>query len=65
VQNPYVAGSHVSPSAGADYVDRSRRAKGMIHAGDRVVRAFADVGWKWGGYWRYPKDYQHFSSNGR
>ena len=65
VQNPYVAGSHVSPPAGAEYVDRSRRAKGMIHAGDRVVRAFADVGWEWGGYWSYPKDYQHFSATGR
>jgi D-alanyl-D-alanine carboxypeptidase len=64
VQNPYVAGSHVSPPAGGAYVDRSRRAKGMIHAGDRVVRAFAAVGWQWGGYWSYPKDYQHFSSNG-
>jgi poly-gamma-glutamate synthesis protein (capsule biosynthesis protein) len=63
VQNPYVAGSHVSPPAGQDYVDRSRRAKGMIHAGDRVVRAFAARGWEWGGYWTYPKDYQHFSSN--
>jgi hypothetical protein len=65
VQNPYVAGSHVSPPAGAEYVDRSRKAKGMIHAGDKVVRAFAAAGWEWGGYWTYPKDYQHFSSNGQ
>ena len=65
VQNPYVAGSHVSPPSGAEYVDRSRQAKGMIHAGDRVVRAFAAAGWEWGGYWTYPKDYQHFSSNGQ
>jgi hypothetical protein len=64
VQNPYVAGSRVSPPSGADYLDRSRKAKGMIHAGDRVVRAFAAVGWEWGGYWTYPKDYQHFSANG-
>jgi hypothetical protein len=65
VQNPYVAGSHVSPPAGEEYVDRSRDAKGMIHGGDKVVRAFAAVGWEWGGYWSYPKDYQHFSSTGR
>jgi hypothetical protein len=65
VQNPYVAGTHVSPPAGEEYVDRSRRAKGMIHGGDKVVRAFARVGWEWGGYWTYPKDYQHFSSTGR
>jgi hypothetical protein len=64
VQNPYVAGSHVSPPAGAKYLDRSRRAKGMIHGGDKVVRAFARAGWEWGGYWTYPKDYQHFSATG-
>jgi hypothetical protein len=65
VQNPYVSGSHVSPPAGRAYTDRSRRAPGMIHAGDVVVRAFASIGWKWGGYWRSPKDYQHFSATGR
>jgi poly-gamma-glutamate synthesis protein (capsule biosynthesis protein) len=65
VQNPYVSGSHVSPPAGRRYLDRSLRAKGMIHGGDVVVRAFASVGWEWGGYWSSPKDYQHFSSNGR
>lgn len=65
IQNPYVSGSHVSPPAGRAYLDRSRQATGMIHAGDAVVRAFASVGWKWGGYWTSPTDYQHFSSNGR
>jgi D-alanyl-D-alanine carboxypeptidase len=65
VENPYVQGSYVSPPAGESYVDRSRHAKGMIHDGDRVVRAFAAQGWKWGGYWTSPIDYQHFSTNGR
>jgi hypothetical protein len=65
IQNPYVSGSYVSPAAGRAYADRSRRAPGMIHAGDVVVRAFASIGWKWGGYWRSSKDYQHFSSTGR
>jgi hypothetical protein len=64
VQNPYVNGSHVSPDAGERYVDRSLEAKGMIHDGDAVVRAFAAEGWGWGGHWISPKDYQHFSSNG-
>jgi hypothetical protein len=64
VENPYVQGSYVSPPAGESYVDRSRHAKGMIHGGDRVVRAFAAEGWKWGGYWTSPIDYQHFSTNG-
>lgn len=65
VQNPYVSGGRVSPSAGLAYVDRSQQRPGMIHAGDAVVRAFARVGWEWGGSWRSPKDYQHFSATGR
>ena len=65
VENPYIAGSHVGPPAGRRYVDRSQHKPGMIHAGDRVVRAFRAIGWHWGGYWRYPIDYQHFSSTGR
>jgi hypothetical protein len=64
VENPYVSGSHVSPAAGRPYVDRTRKATGMIHAGDFVVRAFRSIGWKWGGSWPGTKDYQHFSSTG-
>jgi hypothetical protein len=64
LENPYITSSRVSPPAGAAFVDRSQYRKGMIHAGDRVVRAFAAVGWKWGGYWHSLKDYQHFSATG-
>jgi hypothetical protein len=64
VQNPYVSGGYVSPPAGEPYADRSLRRRGMIHSGDAVVRAFAAVGWGWGGSWTSPKDYQHFSANG-
>ncbi len=65
IENPYVSGSRVSPPAGAPYADRSRNAKGMIHAGDEVVEAFAKkAGWEWGGAWPGARDYQHFSSNG-
>ena len=66
VENPYVTGSgYVSPPAGRKYANRSRRAPGMVHAGDATKRAFAKAGWEWGGNWPWPKDYQHFSSNGR
>ncbi|MDQ3570874.1 MAG: M15 family metallopeptidase [Actinomycetota bacterium] len=65
VQNPYVSGGRVSPPAGAVYADRSLRRPGMIHAGDAVVRAFASIGWGWGGNWGSAKDYQHFSATGR
>jgi hypothetical protein len=65
LQNPEVSGGRVSPPAGARYIDRSQTVPGLIHPGDVVVRAFARVGWAWGGYWRSLKDYQHFSANGR
>lgn len=63
--NPYVKGSEVDPPEGAPYADRSRNDKGMIHAGDAAVQAFAAQGWRWGGYWSNGKDYQHFSRSGR
>jgi hypothetical protein len=66
VQNPYVSGDGtVSPPAGAGFTDRSRAAPGMIVADDAVVRAFAAIGWEWGGDWSSAKDYQHFSASGR
>jgi poly-gamma-glutamate synthesis protein (capsule biosynthesis protein) len=65
VENPYVAGSHVSPEKGRRYANRSLRLKGMIHAGDKTVRAFRAEGWGWGGAWSGAKDYQHFSASGR
>ena len=63
VENPYVSGTLVSPPSGARFASRPR-LPGVIHAGDGVVRAFASVGWSWGGSWSSPRDYQHFSSNG-
>jgi hypothetical protein len=31
----------------------------------RVIRAFASIGWGWGGSWTgNTKDYMHFSSSG-
>jgi D-alanyl-D-alanine carboxypeptidase len=66
LRNPYVTrGGRVSPPAGRPYADRARRAAGMIHGGDVVVRAFAAAGWRWGGSWSGSRDYQHFSSTGR
>ena len=65
VENPYVrSDGTVSPRKGRRYRDRSRHAKGMIHARDSTVRAFRRVGWGWGGYWTSAKDYQHFSASG-
>jgi hypothetical protein len=63
-ENPYVRGDHVSPPGGRKYLDRSKHAKGMIHAGDLAVRSFDSIGWEWGGAWTGGEvDYQHFSAN--
>jgi D-alanyl-D-alanine carboxypeptidase len=64
VENPYLEGSRVHPRAGRAYLDRSRRRPGMAVAGGVLVRAFAAVGWKWGGRWAASPDYQHFSATG-
>ena len=62
--NPYVRGSTVLPPSGSQYANRGLDAPGMIHGGDAVVDAFTARGWKWGGYWNSPTDYQHFSTTG-
>jgi D-alanyl-D-alanine carboxypeptidase-like protein len=65
-ENPYVyADGHEAHKHCRKYTDRSLRDPGVIHAGDRVVRAFASAGWGWGGTWQGDRDYQHFSANGR
>ena len=64
VENPYVLGGRVRPPAGRLYVDRTRYRPGMALAGGVLVRAFAAVGWRWGGRWTGSPDYQHFSTSG-
>lgn len=64
-QNPYVKGDLVLPELASAYLDRDRDAPGMIGPDSVVVRAFADIGWSWGGDFRTLKDYQHFSLRGR
>jgi hypothetical protein len=70
VENPYVTGSSFVPAEGARFtrLDRSAGAdvpRGVIRDDDVVVRAFARIGWGWGGHWSSSKDYQHFSATGR
>jgi hypothetical protein len=64
-QNPYRSGDLVIPERASSYLDRSWRRPGMIAPGGLVVRAFAEIGWSWGGDWQSLKDYQHFSATGR
>jgi hypothetical protein len=64
VENPYVQGSYVQPAAGRAFLDRSRYRPGMAVVGGVLIRAFAAVGWQWGGRWTGSPDYQHFSATG-
>jgi hypothetical protein len=64
VENPYLEGGQVLPPAGRAYTNRSRYRKGMAVAGGVLVRAFASVGWLWGGRWTGSPDWQHFSQTG-
>ena len=65
-ENPYVsADGSEAHKACRPFTDRNLRVPGLIHAGGPVVRAFASVGWGWGGTWQGAVDYQHFSANGR
>ena len=64
VENPYLLGSRVIPPAGKRFVDRSLVRRGMAVRGGALVRAFASVGWLWGGRWSGSPDWQHFSRTG-
>ena len=59
-----VEGGRVSPPAGAAFRDRSRLRPGMAVRDGVLVRAFASIGWLWGGRWTGTPDYQHFSQSG-
>ena len=54
----------LSNQVASAYVDRDQIRPGMIEENGPVVRAFASIGWEWGGNWENLKDYQHFSQNG-
>jgi hypothetical protein len=64
VENPYVYGGSVLPPAGGAYANRARVRPGMAVPGGELVKAFASVGWLWGGRWTGSPDYQHFSKTG-
>lgn len=63
--NPYRNGDLVVPELAGAYLNRERHRPGMIQPGDVVTRAFAAIGWGWGGNWATVDDWQHFSANGR
>jgi hypothetical protein len=64
VENPYIVGGVVEPTAGKAFVNRAEVRPGMAVHGGVLCAAFASIGWYWGGRWTASPDYQHFSSNG-
>jgi hypothetical protein len=65
VENPYLEEGIVYPSNAKAFVNRAIARPGMAVVGGVLVRAFAAVGWSWGGRWSPSPDFQHFSTNGR
>lgn len=65
IENPYVyANGTTTHPRSRPYLNRSAHRRGMAFAGGTLVRAFSRAGWRWGGTWPGPTDYQHFSANG-
>ena len=60
VGNTLAFSRDLQPKTAGRYLDRTLPDREMLHAGDPAVRAFTDRGWRWGGAWRNPVDYQHF-----
>ena len=50
----------IQPATAGKYVDRSRSFPYKITKTDLCYRLFIQHGFRWGGSWRSPKDYQHF-----
>lgn len=64
IQNPYLDGRETAPKAGRVHDEPHERKAGivgLIRKGDVVTKAFARIGWSWGGDFRHAKDYQHFA----
>ncbi|MCU1691438.1 MAG: hypothetical protein JWM64_529 [Frankiales bacterium] len=64
-QNPQVKRDLVLPELASAYRDRRDVRPGMHLDDGPAVRAFAAVGWTWGGTWTSSKDWMHFSADGR
>jgi len=59
--NPCIyASGAFEPHNAAAYLDRGRSDPGLLHRDDPAVHVFTDHGWRWGGDWTAPIDYQHF-----
>jgi len=53
--NPYISGNTVLPANSSYNPD----TEGTLTEENIIVRTLLSKGWKWGGNWIFPKDYQH------
>jgi poly-gamma-glutamate synthesis protein (capsule biosynthesis protein) len=67
IENPYISKSgRIAHSKSLKYRIRKHinyedpADNAIIVKGDYIERIFKEKGWRWGGDWRYVKDYQHF-----
>lgn len=67
IENPYISKTgYISHKASLKYKKRvhihSRgfADKALLLKNDQATKIFEKYGWKWGGDWKYIKDYQHF-----
>ena len=62
--NPYIHKMNgkrvVEPANAGKYADRSASFPGKIDKNDLCYKLFIRHGFRWGGNWKYSKDYQHF-----
>lgn len=61
LENPYVLNGRTSHKDSRVFVKRRPVRPGMLLGRGLEVAAFENRGWEWGGRWRNPKDYHHFS----
>ncbi len=59
IENPWRRGTQVSPPAGRAWLDRDDERPGMLLDGSPEVAAFTSRGFRWGGDWSSPTDWQH------
>ena len=54
----------VEPEAGRPYIERDASDPRRITKDSEIYKLFIENGFKWGGDWGNPKDYQHFEYSG-
>lgn len=58
--NPYIARDGSIHPKGTTY---NINRQGTLRENDKIVSAFLDRGWTWGGHWSDRKDWQHFEKS--